>query len=175
MGSTTRAAAASGLGQLLELLDESFQRRSWHGTNLRGSVRGVTAAQAAWRPPAGKRSIADIIVHCAYWKYSVRRRLRGDKRGSFALPGSNWFALPEPLSPTAWREYVALLGAEHAALRAAVADLPPGRLDALPRGGKTRIGTLIRGAALHDTYHAGQIQLIKALLRRSADAAARRD
>ena len=26
---------------LLDLLEEAFARRSWHGTNLRGSIRGL--------------------------------------------------------------------------------------------------------------------------------------
>ena len=35
-------------------------------------------------------------MHAAYWKYVARRRLLGDKRGSFSLEGSNWFRRPEP-------------------------------------------------------------------------------
>ena len=34
----------------LDGLDEAFDKKSWHGPNLRGAVRGATAAQAAWRP-----------------------------------------------------------------------------------------------------------------------------
>ena len=32
---------AAPVQALVDLLDESFDRRSWHGTNLRGSVRGL--------------------------------------------------------------------------------------------------------------------------------------
>jgi hypothetical protein len=35
---------------LLELLDEAFDKKSWHGPNLRGAIRGITPEQAAWRP-----------------------------------------------------------------------------------------------------------------------------
>jgi hypothetical protein len=148
---------------LLHFIDEAYGKRSWHGTNLRGSIRGLSAEQAGWRPGPGKHSIADIVVHAAYWKYSVRRRLRNDPRGSFPLKGSNWFALPRPLSTSAWRECVALLDREHRALRAAVAELPPGQMDQTPVGRKIPNRMPIRGIALHDVYHAGQIQLIKGL------------
>jgi hypothetical protein len=39
---------------LLDLVDEAFDRKSWHGTNLRGAIRGVSAALAALR--AGRLS-----------------------------------------------------------------------------------------------------------------------
>ena len=86
------------LALLLRILDEGYEKKAWHGPNLKGSIRGLSAEQAAWRPYPGRHSIAENVVHCAYWKYAVRRRLRGDKRGSFALKGSNWFAIPSPLS-----------------------------------------------------------------------------
>jgi hypothetical protein len=41
---------------LLDLLDEAFDKKSWHGPNLRGSIRGVSAAQAAWRPAPGRHT-----------------------------------------------------------------------------------------------------------------------
>lgn len=158
-----KAVLATETQALLEVIDEAFSRKSWHGTNLRGSVRGLTAKQAAWSPATGKHSIAEIVVHCAYWKYSVRRRLRDEKRGSFPLKGSNWFALPSPMTENAWQECVALLTDQHALLRASVAGIDPKTLAKTPPGSKTPFDMLIRGAALHDVYHAGQIQMIKGL------------
>src|SRR6516165_3404744 len=94
---------------LLQLIDQAFDKKSWHGPNLRGSLRGMSAALAAWRPAANRHSIAEIAVHAAYWKYTVRRRLLGEKRGSFPRKGSNWFSAPAPLSEAAWAEAVDLL------------------------------------------------------------------
>ena len=51
---------------LLDLLAEAFERRSWHGTNLRGSFRGMTAAEAAWRPAPGRRNGWELALHAAY-------------------------------------------------------------------------------------------------------------
>src|SRR5512142_143685 len=81
---------------LLRAIDEGFDHAAWHGPNLKGSLRGVTAAQAAWRPAPGRHNIWEIVVHAAYWKYAVRRRLTGDERGSFPEKGSNWFERPGP-------------------------------------------------------------------------------
>jgi hypothetical protein len=90
-----RSSGGGELKQALAALDEAFDRKAWHGTNLRGSVRGLDARDAAWRPGRGRHNIWELVVHAAYWKYTVRRRLTGEKRGSFPLPGSNWFTRPE--------------------------------------------------------------------------------
>jgi uncharacterized damage-inducible protein DinB len=156
--SSPRRRIPPPLAQLLRLLDEAFDRKSWHGTNLRGSLRSVTASQAARRPAPGRHNIHELAVHAAYWKYAVRRRLTGEKRGSFAFKGSNWFSREAP-SEKAWREDVALLVAEHQALRRAVS-----RLRAADLQRDDRLGHLVRGAAAHDLYHAGQIQLLKRLV-----------
>jgi hypothetical protein len=141
---------------LLDALDEAFDKRSWHGPNLRGSIRGVTAKQAAWRPKPGAHNIWELTLHAAYWKYIVRRRINGDKRGSFVLPGSNFFPRPGETTEAAWHADVAILAIEHIKLRDMVANLPAARLD------KTN-SHLIRGAAAHDLYHAGQIRLLRRL------------
>lgn len=164
---------------LLDLLDEAFDRRAWHGTTLLGSVRGVDLNLAAWRPAAGRHNIWELVVHTAYWKYAVRRRLNGEKRGAFALKGSNWF--PRPSSETGrgvdhrhqhWKADVQLLLEEHHRLRAAVEavsvrvlDKPFERKGAGSTGPHVTRGFLIRGIAAHDLYHAGQIQLLKRLHR----------
>lgn len=150
---------------LLGLLDEAYNRAAWHGPNLRGSIRGVTSRQAAMRPKVGRHNIWEIVVHAAYWKYRVRARLLGEKRGSFSLPGSNWYERPIDRREKAWGADVGLLESEHRKLREAVASFPADKLDQRAPGSKNPARRLIAGIAFHDVYHAGQIQLIKRLLR----------
>ncbi len=155
---------------LLRLIDEAYDKKAWHGPNLRGSIRRVQPQEAVWRPRAGRRNIAEIVVHCAYWKYAVRRRIRGDKRGSFPLKGSNWFVLPAKLTKEQWREYVALLDGQHRALRETVASAPiPMSIGTLLPGASNQHqpAIYIYGIAMHDTYHAGQVRIIKALYKQA--------
>lgn len=155
----------SEIEHLLALLDEAYSRAAWHGPNLRGSIRGVTAREAGIPPKAGRNTIWEIVLHAAYWKYTVWRRLLGEKRGSFSIQGSNWFDRPIDRSETAWRADVALLESEHRRLREAVSAFQPEDLERPARGSQTVARRLITGIAFHDVYHAGQIQLIKKLLR----------
>jgi DinB superfamily len=150
---------------LMGMLDEAYNQAAWHGPNLRGSIRGLTAREAAKPPRAGRHNIWEIVIHAAYWKYAVRRRLLGEKRGSFSLPGSNWLIRAIDRSEKAWHADVALLEREHQRLREAVSSFQPENLDRPARGSKTVARRLIVGIAFHDVYHAGQIQLIKKLMR----------
>jgi uncharacterized damage-inducible protein DinB len=144
---------------VLALLDEAYEKKTWHGPNLKQSLRGVRAKQAAWRPARGRRNIWEVTLHAAYWKYAVRRRIDGGKRGSFALKGSNFFARPEKgkLNEAAWNADKALLEREHRLMRRAIE-----KVLRKPRGMK--ILRMLYGVAFHDIYHAGQIRLLRRLM-----------
>lgn len=163
-------AEAPALKQLLSIIDQAYDRRSWHGTNLRGSIRGLTPKQASWRPGPKRHNIWELVVHAAYWKYTVWRRLTGEPRGSFPLKGSNWFERPAAGTEQEWRSDVALLDRMHRSLRKSVAKLSAAELARTPKGSKTSNIFLLTGIAAHDLYHAGQIQLLKRL---SGDGASR--
>jgi uncharacterized damage-inducible protein DinB len=143
---------------LLDLFEEGFQRKTWHGPNLWQSLKGVTAKQAAWRPGPHRHNIWEVTLHAASWKYVVRRRLQGGKRGSFALQGSNFFRRPEPgkLTEAVWKADRALLRREHEALRRAIQSALAKRLT-------PKVRRMLWGVAFHDVYHAGQIRLLRRL------------
>jgi hypothetical protein len=148
---------------LLAILDQAYDHPSWHGTNLRGAIRRVSPAQAAWRPSPRRHNIWELVVHAAYWKYVVWRRLTGAARGSFPLEGSDWFRRPEERSERAWRSDKALLDEMHVSLLDAVRHVSSGGLRSKPRASKVSNFALVSGVAAHDLYHAGQIQLLKRL------------
>lgn len=154
----------------LSVIDSAYDRQSWHGTNLRGSLRGLSVQDIVRRPRPGAHNIWELVVHCAYWKYVVRRRLTGGKRGSFPLSGSNFFERPVRGASRAevsrqWKADLNLLGDMHDQLREAVAALPASKLEEPGSARNPTAMWLVQGIAAHDLYHAGQIQLIKKLTR----------
>jgi hypothetical protein len=150
------------IAQLLAILDQAYDRPSWHGTNLRGSLRRVSPVQAAWRPSPSRHNIWEITVHAAYWKYAAARRFTGGARGSFPLKGSNWFRR-DGGSTADWRRDLVLVDQMHQTLRTALIGLPASQLGKAPAGSKVSNFALLSGVAAHDLYHAGQIQLLKRL------------
>lgn len=168
---------------VIEMLAENIQplprRSGWHGgpTPL-GALRGVTAEQAHWAPTPKRKSIWQLALHIAYWKYAVRRRLEASTRPvarssvepaagpRFPRSPANWPAPPAAADRRAWIRDQVLLREEHERLLAAVRAVPAARLGTRPPGAKRwTYGELILGIATHDAYHTGQIQLLKRLWR----------
>lgn len=139
---------------LLRILGESYDRKAWHGPNLRAVLRGINANQAFWRPAAERHNIWELMLHCAYWKFVAWRRITGSRGVRFPRPGSNFFPTPDP-TDDAWRDDLELLDESHHALRDAVETLPPAVLASNSR--------TIYGVAMHDVYHAGQIRILARL------------
>lgn len=120
----------------------------------------MTAGQAARRPAVDRHNIWELTLHAAYWKYVVRRKILREKRGSFVLAGSNFFERPESGSAVAEgasKRDIAILEDEHRKLRETVAELPA-------RTFTPAMCHLIRGAAAHDLYHAGEIRLLRRMM-----------
>lgn len=145
----------------------------WHGgASVLGSIRGVTPEVAAWKPYPDRHSIWELALHIAYWDYAVWRRLTGGARDGFPRSPSNWPEVPDPPSTgpggsaalAAWEEDRRLVREWHDRLVTALEDFDPARLDEpAGEGSKTTFADLVTGALLHDTYHAGQIQIMKRL------------
>ena len=144
---------------LLANLDAAYDQRGWHGTTLRGALRGLKPIDVYWRPPKARHNIWELVAHAAYWKYAARQRLTGGKRGSFSIKGSNWFASPPRGGERAWRDVVEILDLEHHRLREVIASL-----DELTLEDRKKM-RMVYGVAAHDVYHTGQIQLLKRLRR----------
>ena len=119
-----------------------------------------------WRPGRRRHNIWEIVLHTAYWKYIVRRRLTRDPGLVFPRAGSNWPALPAKPDAAAWRRDVALLKEQHRLLRAVIVRFPVARLNTRGWRSTWTNAQHVYGIASHDLYHTGQIQLLKALSRR---------
>jgi len=139
---------------LLRILGEGYERKAWHGPNLRGVLRGLNPNQAFWRPAPERHNIWELMLHCAYWKFVAWRRITGSRGARFPRAGSNFFPTPDP-TDAAWRDDLELLDDSHHALRGAVETLSAAALASNSR--------TIYGVAMHDVYHAGQIRVLARL------------
>ena len=165
--------ASPPMDLLLWNLQPAPGRKNWHGgPSPVGALRGVDAEQAAWRPTPRRKSVWELALHVAYWKYAVRRHLVAGEQPRFPRSPANFPRLPDPADELAWASDVVLLRTEHDRLVEAVRAFPAGRLGAVPPGGKRwTYGEIVLGIAAHDAYHTGQIQLLKRLWQERATLA----
>lgn len=152
------------IDSVLELIDPPTGFRPWHGgPTLMGCLRGVDAEEAAWKPASDRHSIWELVLHIGYWKYSVRRYLNPETEKGFGRSPADWPEVGEPTEDQ-WIKDKAFVKNEHEALVKEIRDFPLDRLDEeSPSQKGWTYRQLLDGIAAHDTYHIGQIQLMKRL------------
>lgn len=152
----TKTPTPAGLPAALfnRVLDEGFGPGAWYGAGLWTASEGLTAAAAFARPAAARHNVAEIALHHAYWATQIAAKLTGTAPAPFPLAGEDWFELNDE-SRLSWRAVRDTLASAHARLsQAAQGPSPLGEAERFD---------LVIGITGHAAYHAGQIQLVKAL------------
>jgi uncharacterized damage-inducible protein DinB len=151
------------LEEALRHLDPPPGTKLWHGgASVLGALRGLSPEVAAWRPHPDRHSIWALALHVAYWNYAVRRRITGEPRGAFPRKPSNLPSVASQVTKAAWAEDRRLVKEQHHLLVETLQSFDPSRLDEYAGdNSNTSYADLITGIVLHDTYHAGQIVMLK--------------
>ena len=156
---TKRRKSSPGLRAVIDWIvkrgDGTYRRGNWAGKGPLLSIRGVTARVAHRRHPR-QQTIAEIVLHMAYWKDAVTARLTG--RPWKYDESQNWRAVVA--TEQGWAQARGELGAAHKRLMAALRTLTPERL-VEPVRGPWRLIDLVADVATHDTYHAAQIFVLR--------------
>lgn len=142
------------------ILDEGYGPGAWHGADFKAAIADVPVGLALWRPAPGRHNIAEIAVHHAFYQHSVRGRFLGTQIEPFPFIGEDWFEINDETAMP-WTKIVALVGTLQDQLAAVAADIASGKTKS-PKTDAERID-LLMGITCHAVYHAGQVQLIKAL------------
>lgn len=158
----TTSTDEKGAGVSSRVLREAYGPGAWHGPDLKAALADVTPATAFRRPGPGRHSIAEVALHHAFYVRSVRAQVSGRAAEPFVLPGEDWFEL-ENERTLSWPQIQALVESEHGQLADLVAGIDAGT-HASAMSDEERFA-LVLGIACHAIYHAGQIQLIKKMLK----------
>jgi uncharacterized damage-inducible protein DinB len=140
----------------------------WHAP-FATAVEGLSAATAARRPAPGVNSIWDIVNHMAYEQGIALHRLRGltGKPAPFAPPGPaghpNWPAPDAAGGQAAWEAAVHRLLDTHREIVTLLEGMSPAELLTTPPGKRWPPVNLAQGLVGHNSYHAGQIVLLRRL------------
>ena len=156
----------SHLKDILEMHNPPPGFKPWHGgPTLMGALRGVKAAQAAWKPAPDRHSIWELSLHITYWRYTVRRYFDPDSEKGFPRSPANFPEVSDPSEET-WKRDKRLISREHEKLMLAIHSLPEDSMHEKPDSSKKwTYSQLLVGITVHDAYHIGQIQLMKRLYR----------
>lgn len=151
---------ADELGQALgDLLERSFREDNfWHGA-LWQHVTDLTAEQALWRPTPERHCVWEIVRHVTFWRRCLLEWYAGRPRPDVA--SNNW-TLPEARDEGAWREDLAALEKVQEEVRGLFQSADPQALLARGDDGKYGKFVYLTGILTHDSYHTGQIAILRA-------------
>jgi uncharacterized damage-inducible protein DinB len=142
--------------RLLEQINAVYGGPAWHGPALRDLLDGVTEEQARAHPITGAHSIIELLSHIRVWMEVASRRVSGEEIASRSV--NSW---PELAS---FADEVAALERAQGRFADAVARLGTDDLDKKVPGKKHPIYAEVHGVLQHNTYHAGQIALLRKAL-----------
>lgn len=154
---------ASAAELLLLQKDQSWKDENWI-VPLSAALDGLTAAQAAWRPQGNNLTIWQYVNHIAYYNRLVLNKLQNQDPGPQAATNLETFGEPgDPGQEQHWNDLVAEVTRISDALREQIASYTDDDLAALYSSENVQIGEQLASWMLHDSYHAGQIVLLRKL------------
>lgn len=134
-----------------------YEGDCWIGLNFKHAVKGIDVEMATQKNVKDHNSIWQLVNHMIYWRKTVIIRLQG----VLGNPPMNDFY--EPANPTAenWKETLEHFEEVHQALIENIEKLKDDQLEQpSPMKGQTYY-QLLMGCLQHDSYHMGQLILLK--------------
>ncbi len=128
------------------------------------AIADIPAAARGKRPDGAPHSPWELLEHMRIAQTDILDYSRGDATHvSPDFPSGYWPPSPQPPNDTAWDESVAKFHASRAALVAMVNDESFDLLAKIPRGSATWLAQILL-VADHNTYHLGQLVLVRRML-----------
>src|SRR6478735_7966396 len=83
------------------LFDDLFDGNPWLEVTLMGTLKNITAGQAAAKPDPARNSIWEIVNHLIAWRQNVLQRAKGTV---IETPSHNYFLQVHDPSPAHWQQ-----------------------------------------------------------------------
>ena len=142
---------------LVDFMDSVFYGPGWHGPELYPTLQSLSVEPAL--QPAGPDGYStwQLVLHCAYWKHIILKRL-GVTDAPFERAPDDFPALPEHKDRGAWERDLQLLVDKHEALKAVVRRLGNAELGQASTDERFSRESLVLSIAAHDAYHTGHLR-----------------
>lgn len=153
---------------LINTLEEQMNFRldsdsSWF-TPLEEALDGVTAPVASWRPSDDFNSIWQIVNHLTFWTEFVSGRLLGSKPTGKHIDNQMTFGEPgDPGNERGWELTLSRLYLVYRDFRSHLERSSLEDMNRIVNSAGSSASTMISGCLLHDSYHIGQIVLLRRL------------
>ena len=152
--------------RIIDLLNTTYEgEEAWHGPSVAGAMRDITPDLAGRRLTPNVHTIAELVFHMTSWRIFCVKKMQDDGEFDILTPEKNFGQLPEKIDDFEWEALQMELSLSQEELineldkrddDEFLEDIVPGRT--------YTYYDLLHGIVNHDTYHTGQIQILKKAL-----------
>lgn len=147
----------------LDQLDMHCHENEWFAS-MDQALHGVTAAEAAWTSSGNSNSIWQIVNHLIFWNEDVIHRIKGTENPHKAKDNEETFGSHgDPEDELGWAQTVQRLSEVINNFKRVIEDLDDEKLKAPYAANSSSTERLLSNIMMHDTYHIGQIVLLRKL------------
>lgn len=148
------------LKYIKKLLKDHFNGEPWIDVNIASALKNVSASEAAEKTQ-GLNSIWQIVNHMISWRLALLARLK-DKPVN--VPDNNFIEEVKDTSDKAWAETIKKFESSQQDILSFLESSGDSMLEKVSTTSGYSYYELTISIMLHDTYHLGQIVLIKKIL-----------
>jgi uncharacterized damage-inducible protein DinB len=149
---------------IVDQLRQTFLGSAWHGPSFIDVLNDVDRTQARARPIEARHTIWEIVNHCSYWMEAVTGALHGEKMPDIVSTedwpqmgetNQDWTKAQERIKKTYEDLVNSINGLNKSLFTQEIRGSFHGRLYT------TTYRKMLHGISDHNTYHAGQITILK--------------
>lgn len=143
-------------------ISNSFDTNGWF-VAVKNALEGVNVEQACWKPVDDVNCIWETLAHLTYYNYAYVERFKGIDYGYDVSSNDETFSVGE-YDEGAWQAEIARFNAVMTEFRDLVATADEGKFaEPVSESNQIKWATLVLNIAAHNSYHAGQIMLLRKL------------
>ncbi len=151
------------VSRIQDQLRRAFSGGAWHGDSVSEILADVPAEFAFRKPQGAAHSIWEIALHIAAWERVALQRLSGPFE--VKLNSEHDWPPVTSCSTEGWNAALELLRGGHQKLLDALGNFAETKLESKVPGEDYTYYVLLHGVVQHDIYHAGQMAVVKRMLR----------
>ena len=146
--------------RIKKLLGDHYNGVPWIDITIMGTLRSITAKQAAIKI-GGLNSIWQIVNHMISWRNALIGRVK-DK--PVAYPNNNYIAEIKNTTPKAWKDTLKKFEKSQKSIISFLNKSKDPLLEKISPTSGYSYYELVLAILQHDTYHIGQIVVIKKMV-----------
>lgn len=150
------------INHFIKLLGDHYNGDPWIDNTITGELKSLTAEQAA-KKFGGLNSIWQITCHMISWRNALIARVMDTPH---AHPDNNFIEEISDISENAWKEALIKFEKSQADILAFLKKQDDELLEKVSPSSGYSYFELVNAILIHDSYHLGQIVLIKKLLQK---------